>query len=237
MRSEEKEKTHLIKSLAGRALWFDVDGTLALTVEPVVRAFNQDYGTELTIADITHYWALSEHQRTLDPNMDEETARHIEYRNYWANEDSLSQAPVIPGALALIERLCAVQQQANLRINIITSREPDLADCTHQWLKDNRFLDLVDPKNVYHREPGSTSGHSFKASKVRGGIVFDDSVDEVKRILDGDDQGTWVIWLPYLHEIGSYDHERLVVVKEMTSDRDFRHVYDELLKWDFSSEV
>jgi uncharacterized HAD superfamily protein len=234
MRSEEKENTHLAKSLAGRELWFDLDGTLALAAEPIVRKFNQDYGTELTIADITHFWVLSKHLRLLDPNMDEETARHIEYWNYWAKGELLSQAPVIPGALEVIKRLCAVQQQANLTINIITSREPDLADCTHQWLKNNRFLDFIDPKNVHHRGPGSMSGHGFKESKVRGGIVFDDSVYDAKRILEGDDQGTWVIWLPYLDEIGTYSHERLVVIKEMASDRDFRHVYNELLRWDFS---
>jgi hypothetical protein len=233
--SEEKENSHLIKSLAGRELWFDIDGTLALAAEPVCRQFNQDHSTQLIPADLTHFWVLSQNLRALDPTLDQETARHIEYWDYWAKEELLCQAPVIPGALEFIKRLCAIQQQAGLSINIITAREPYLAPCTHQWLEKHGFFDFVDPKNVHHRGPGSTSGRGFKRSKVSGGIVFDDSVYEVKGILEGDDGGTWVVWLPYLDDIGTFTHERLVTVKEMARDRDFRHVHNALLNWEFKS--
>jgi hypothetical protein len=183
----------------------DFDGVLVNSRKVVVEEFNRMFGTTYSEKDI-HQWAAIT-RWAIELGYSKEEAREIDDYLWYQRPDLLFMAPPIGGALEFTRWFA----ERGIILPIITSRTPDLKDCTITWVE--KWMDWISPDQVMIRRNNEMSGEIFKVWMINlldRGIHFEDALAHTKMIFGYTDSK--VVLLSNSLVLDHYPKDRLIRV-------------------------
>ncbi|MBI2065902.1 hypothetical protein HYT60_00105 [Candidatus Woesebacteria bacterium] len=131
----------------------DHDGVIANTRKIVTEVFNSRYGTNHTPDEVRDW--LTIYRWGKDIGMSNKKAMSVD-EELWYTPDIIFQAEPIPGA----KEFLTTAYKRGLRIPIVSSRRPGLAQSTYDWYATH--IPVVTPENIYVGLQGIASGEISK---------------------------------------------------------------------------
>lgn len=132
----------------------DMDGVVAHSQLPIIEAFNERFGTNLTFADWTSFDLL-----TIEAvRLSQESTAAVAAWLY--AEKIMERSEVIPGT----DRAIKVLSSMGTSPEVVTSRPSNQAEMTRQWIKKN--LPTITGIHLRDAETLTMSGNLFKVHMI-----------------------------------------------------------------------
>ncbi len=199
----------------------DVDGVLAMSVEPVVERFNKDFKTSYKPKDFTGWNSVA--GWVVKQGLTQEKA--IEYEHFlWTDPEILFKSPPGIGTKEFIKAVI----KNKIDFYVITSRIPSLRDSTISWFGKN--LPLVSKEKIYINQNSLVSGDVFKKEtigKLEISLHIDDSPEHSKAIVE--ETSASVILLSYPNLDNNYKHSKLFRLSKPRRIANLRDVHKIIL--------
>lgn len=189
---------------------WDLDQVLAVTEEPVKKAFDSKFGTNYAGRKIDRWRSLS-HWAHEDGIMDYEEAKHIEDR-IWADKNVVFRAP--PGIFQEYSRVAA---ENGIEQAVATSR-PLKFEGTYEWMRIH--YPWIPKGNVHQRKDDWLTGEAFKMLKIvvlNPNVHVEDQVEFTRnliRYLDKKGTDTRILLFPRAQEAGQLTNGRVIEFAE-----------------------
>lgn len=218
----ERRLSQIRKFAGNRRVWYDSDAICGDSLTPVLAEVNKDFSVNIRREQITGFDSISRNLQTLRPDLNYsfEEFRNLEWQ-YWVNPDVLSRSQPVPGVSFLMFMFnCAGYEQ-----NIVTSRAPELLDCTMALLPRYPFIN-----SLYIRRDGQRTipGEVFKAQIVDEGLLFEDFLPNVKKVL-AYSRNAKIVWHSWPNDRGVFKDHRVVEVEMIDTIQNLWPVWEKIV--------
>ncbi|MEK7526344.1 MAG: hypothetical protein AAB546_02600 [Patescibacteria group bacterium] len=214
---DQKTILGLQRLFGDRKIFWDIDGTCKNSLDSVLECVKNDFGILIKPEEVIGFNGITEIllNRRSDLNLDYGQMNKYEW-TYWTDSDVLSKAPDVAGAQFVMQMLDA----AGFEQEIVTSRIPELAECTHALL--GNFAPWV--KKVSIRSDHTVDGSKFKAQTVGNNVLFDDSIDHVRATIESNPEAI-AVYLAYKQDIGKFPHPRVIEINNSNGARNMWYTW------------
>ncbi len=158
----------------------DMDGVVAHSQLPIIEAFNERFGTNLTFADWTSFDLLTIEAVRLSQESIAAVAAWL------FAEEIMQRSEVIPGADIAVKMLSSMGASPE----VVTSRPSNQAEMTRQWIKKN--LPAITDVHLRDAETLTMSGNLFKVhmiSQLKADIYIEDDPAVIEMVAQSISEG------------------------------------------------